>query len=294
MLAVGNHYVTYLVKACAFCLLLIRSLVDARSYSVRRAKGPTPQPSNHPSNPDTDLRADLYRATLVEAPTNHRDARKQALVRDGYKCVITHSQDTKYIKEHHDKWNGLQARELEAAHIIPEYINQNIARPNPLKKVFAHLSLSAGHIWRLLEMFGNGSLLNELNGRNAHALDNIMMLCHDVHAAYDRLDMWLEELDPPEPNKYRVHNNAPWEAPGYPFSVVEFTSPAPQLPLPNPRWIAVHAAVCRVAHLSGAAQYVEEQYRRLEDMDVMAFEGPEAIRDAEILSAQLRLVDVHG
>ena len=32
------------------------------------------------------------------------------------------------------------------------------------------------------------------------------------------------------------------------------------IPLPNPAYLAIHAACCRVAHLSGAADYIDETY----------------------------------
>ena len=35
------------------------------------------------------------------------------------------------------------------------------------------------------------------------------------------------------------------------------------LPLPSPRYLEIHAAACRVAHMAGAADY----YRKLEDAD---------------------------
>jgi len=66
------------------------------------------------------------------------------------------------------------------------------------------------------------------------------------------------------PNSYKVCSNlrgyhAAARIPEY----VEFTTERPDLPLPSPRYLEIHAAVCRVAHMSGAADY----YRDLDDDD---------------------------
>ena len=40
---------------------------------------------------------------------------------------------------------------------------------------------------------------------------------------------------------------------------VTFTSTDPTLPLPNREYLKLHAAVCRVAHMSGAAGYLDQE-----------------------------------
>jgi hypothetical protein len=49
---------------------------------------------------------------------------------------------------------------------------------------------------------------------------------------------------------------------------ITFTSTDPSLPLPNPEYLKLHAAVCRVAHMSGAADYLDQLE---EDRDVDGF-----------------------
>ena len=46
--------------------------------------------------------------------------------------------------------------------------------------------------------------------------------------------------------------------------------------MPDPRYLALHAACARVAHLSGAAEYIERRYRELEDIKVLARNGTSA------------------
>jgi hypothetical protein len=43
---------------------------------------------------------------------------------------------------------------------------------------------------------------------------------------------------------------------------VTFTSGVPRHPLPHPRYLALHAAYPKVAHLSGASEYVDTIFRK--------------------------------
>jgi hypothetical protein len=47
-------------------------------------------------------------------------------------------------------------------------------------------------------------------------------------------------------------------------------------PLPNPDYLRIHAACCRVAHLSGAAEYMDKILEDLEDMRVLSNDGSSA------------------
>ncbi|KAI6019266.1 hypothetical protein BKA83DRAFT_4303562 [Pisolithus microcarpus] len=55
---------------------------------------------------------------------------------------------------------------------------------------------------------------------------------------------------------------------------VTFSTPDPdEYPLPNPAYPAIHATRIKVAHLSGAAEHIEEVLRRMEDTLVLAEDG---------------------
>jgi hypothetical protein len=59
-------------------------------------------------------------------------------------------------------------------------------------------------------------------------------------------------------------------------ATITFMSSDPRLSLPDPQYLALHAARAQVAHLSGAAEYIETTYRKLEDMKVLASNGSSA------------------
>jgi len=68
-----------------------------------------------------------------------------------------------------------------------------------------------------------------------------------------------------------------------PVTVV-FTSRDKKLPLPDPRYLRIHAACAKVAHLSGAAEYIDGIFRDMDDTRVLATNGS----SAELLSYALR------
>ena len=65
---------------------------------------------------------------------------------------------------------------------------------------------------------------------------------------------------------------------------ITFTSPDPELELPDPRYLKLHAAICKVAHMSGAAEYMDKHDRDLEELYVLAPDGS----SAELFTAHLQ------
>lgn len=88
------------------------------------------------------------------------------------------------------------------------------------------------------------------------------------------------------PNTYRACATHPFYLADVPNRVVTFTSTDDALALPDPRYLKLHAAVCRVAHMSGAAEYLNSYDREQEERGVMAHDGT----SAEYLMAKLSSV----
>ena len=57
---------------------------------------------------------------------------------------------------------------------------------------------------------------------------------------------------------------------------IVFRSARQGLPLPNPAYLRIHATCCRVAHLSGAGEYMDKTLEDLEDMRVLSEDGSSA------------------
>ncbi|KXN83933.1 hypothetical protein AN958_00797 [Leucoagaricus sp. SymC.cos] len=205
-----------------------------RAFRANRAHIPTP--SNHASCPSFDRIQDMIDATLQEAPQSHAQAKKYALMRDGYRCVMTGKYDTrsvKMIKELKEMVNldpSAMREFTQCAHIFSESTNSSI-EPGSVK-VF-------------------------------HRLENVMTLVPGFHMDFDRLDIWF--VAAVQMNRYKLEASDPSFLRSYP-EFITFTTPDPEkLPVPSPIYLAIHAACAKVAHLSGAAARIDEFYQDMED-----------------------------
>ena len=157
----------------------------------------------------------------------------------------------------------------------------------------------AASAWAVMTRMGGILCHDELNGDQIHRLENILTMRADLHATFDSLGLWLEptvrlylcracipgfdyhNTRQDVINQYEVHADAPLDA-GIP-AVVTFTAQG-GLPLPDPRYLALHAACARVAHLSGAGEYIDAFHRDMETTLVLAKDGSSAKLLAEALS----------
>ena len=87
-------------------------------------------------------------------------------------------------------------------------------------------------------------------------------------------------------NNYRLHTLLPTLSLNHlqPNPVITFTSTDPSLPLPNPEYLKLHAAICRVAHMSGAADYLDLEDQDFDLIGVLARDGS----SATLLASRLR------
>lgn len=69
-----------------------------------------------------------------------------------------------------------------------------------------------------------------------------------------------------------------------PIAPITVTSSSPELELLDPRYLRLHAAVCRVAQMSGAAEYLHKHDRDMEQMSVLAQDGS----SSELLASRLQ------
>ena len=124
-----------------------------------------------------------------------------------------------------------------------------------------------------MERFGQRGFMDVLDGPKIHRLANIMTLDHFLHVHFDRLELWLEADDvcqdktcgytddlkllQNQNHTYRICSNDDLIIRDLP-STVTFISSDDKFDLPDPRYIKMHAACCRVAHMSGAAGYMDD------------------------------------
>lgn len=156
----------------------------------------------------------------------------------------------------------------------------------------------------------------ELNGAGIHRLENVMTMGGDLHTLFDRMDIWLEHevrcrsiraacvytdaflrQGGENSNTYRVcYPDGMMKSDlgryGIPDTITFSTPDADTLPVPAPRYLQLHAVCARVAHLSGAAEYVLDVLDRVESGDtvVLAEDGS----DAHVLDTLLAAADIHS
>lgn len=61
-----------------------------------------------------------------------------------------------------------------------------------------------------------------------------------------------------------------------PPTTVTFTSTDPNLPLPSPVYLSLHAVCAKLAYFSGAAEYIEMIFRNMSDLQVLSDDGSSA------------------
>jgi hypothetical protein len=67
-------------------------------------------------------------------------------------------------------------------------------------------------------------------------------------------------------------------------TLVKFsTEDSKNLPLPSPEYLKIHGACARIAHLSGAGEYIDQILRELEDTKFLSEDGASAELLAHLL-----------
>ncbi|EIW52497.1 uncharacterized protein TRAVEDRAFT_52941 [Trametes versicolor FP-101664 SS1] len=232
---------------------------------------------------------------LQHAPRNHSSAKASALVRDNHRCMVTGLPDYQALSL--NLTPALPNNDFamtQCSHIFPEVwgnivIGGSAANQEPLQEKEAATS------WNTLKRFGCADVSAELGsatqGANLHRLENILTLDVRIHLLFDAMNLWFEAVKD-QPNCYNVKlaPNRPGRPPFIPERV-QFVSHRPELPLPSPRYLEVHAACCRVAHMSGAAEYLDLIYRHMEELEVLANNGASADVLTFALHRRLAVVD---
>ncbi|KAG9308092.1 hypothetical protein JVU11DRAFT_12580 [Chiua virens] len=96
--------------------------------------------------------------------------------------------------------------------------------------------------------------VEKVNGAKVHSLYNVMTMKKNVHNWFDHLEMWFESTAP--------------------RAEVTFTSPNSVVyPVPSPQLLALHATCAKVAHLSGAGEYIDKFDHNTDNLSVLATDG---------------------
>jgi len=244
-----------------------------------KANGQTPQVSFHPSR-DVIIKstAEGIAADLETAKRDKTTLKRYTLHRDGYRCVATHRCDgsTTLCPDYNSAREGLYP--TVAAHILPF----SLMSIDTNKKLFKKAS-----IWTVIESFTNIKF-TELLGDNINSLTNVMTLDLAVHQYFGELKLWFEPV-PEKPTTYIIRKaQRNWL-----FGTLEdgqrvvFKSPdEDKFPIPDRRYLAFHAAVAKVVHMAGMAEYLDDIIRKQENIRVLSDESHVEYLDGLLRIAQ--------
>ncbi|CAK5282384.1 unnamed protein product [Mycena citricolor] len=242
---------------------------------------PIPECSDPPSPPSLDVVRDRILGGM-KTPTTAGGARQIGFLRDGYCCMLT---------GHYDLVSALRYPEVKdraAADGVIKTVTHcadifSEAAQDGEQKANYGASVSA-----VLRMFGLDNAAENLVGLNVHKPFNAITMRGDLHTLYDLLNFSLEEVKG-EKDKYEIVSIRN-EVFGMGIPIPQFvtfrvdpaviaTCEMKQIDppaLPSPSLLAIRAAFSRVAHMSGAAEQVDQILRDLEDTPVMAEDGGSA------------------
>ncbi|CAE6535382.1 hypothetical protein RSOLAG22IIIB_01221 [Rhizoctonia solani] len=190
--------------------------------------------------------------SMIAASMSHAEAEKQSLIRDNYRCMLSGAVDDRAF----ESLPSVQAEviatnksvvDTQCCHILTEH-----ACCGHVEEIKYGDTL---HNWTIAHLFGS-THKDRLAGPGIHDLRNTLTLERGIHACFTRFLIWLEPTGKSE-NQYALRRKNKYIYKWLP-DVFEFSSTSPDLSLPDPQYLAIHAACARVVMLSGAAYYIEE------------------------------------
>ncbi|TDL24181.1 hypothetical protein BD410DRAFT_786266 [Rickenella mellea] len=232
------------VHGCQLLLNLAEMWLNYFLYPFKRASRIPSEPPSENTTPDSEDPA----GCLALAPGNRTDVADRLLQRDGGRCVITKLPSTKSLPP---GFRG-KASVTESAHFIRRSLCVNKYASSVTWDIVRHYThMSANTIdeisWWIDEP------------------ENGMTLDIGAHRTFDELE-WC--LIPQEPNTYKIKHFTEvrvFDAPSETVVFVDRSEPPHSIPLPNREFVALHAAVAHVLHMSGAAVVIDEILDHFED-----------------------------
>ncbi|CAA7269654.1 unnamed protein product [Cyclocybe aegerita] len=246
--------------------------LDSKPWSRKLVLAQTPSHFENSGKATWTTLFELFGAPKV--PPGDQPLNNQALIRDRYRCAISGVIDrdsARNIQELMDILTSEEEARADLTHciyIFSESTNTNILCDSEKEKY-------AASIWTVMSRFGYEHIPDELNGSRIHRLENVMTLTPSLQEMFDTLRLWFVHevgntyrIQTPESERVFVRH--------YPKEIT-FTSTVPEkLSVPSREYLAIHAACAKVAHLSGAAEYIDHLYRDMEEMKTLSNDGSSA------------------
>ncbi|KAF8576387.1 hypothetical protein K439DRAFT_664045 [Ramaria rubella] len=278
----GREYVAVEIASCRdddALRQLSRRYLTGLLVPMRAQGGRTPPISDHPSRPSAATNESNMQYLIETAKRDQKVLKDLCLRRDDFRCVISGNVDFLSCKTGNVQCPDNKHQEgTIAAHIIPFSVAAKDETPAVVQKTSA--------IFEILNRFG-GVRLHELNGSNIDRVENVFTLSVSIHYLFGMLAIWLDAVDG-ETHTYRLRHGSTGASQVPDGTLVTFRSAIQDAPLPDPRYIAIHAACAKVLHASGAAEVVDQYLKDYEEVKVLAEDGS----SSQFLDTALRMISV--
>ncbi|KAK7047211.1 hypothetical protein VNI00_006877 [Paramarasmius palmivorus] len=205
--------------------------------------------------------------------------KKLALIRDGFRCLATSTIDDPYGTQSDSLATlaraGTSANETQPCHIFGNLTDcDHECRTSTMNNILSNFGLA---------------IQDDLQNRgNVHDIRNILTLKTECRIYFDQLEIWFEPTvtnheyeiyyaQEWRQQSLRLHDTVTFKVHDFVFAntvdLIETMKRNPHEYLPDPKLLALHATCARVAHMSGAAELLQQWDLDLEDKGVLASDG---------------------
>ncbi|KAG8920914.1 hypothetical protein FRC01_000527, partial [Tulasnella sp. 417] len=125
-------------------------------------------------------------------------------------------------------------------------------------------------VWQVIEAF-SGIRLDELNGNLINRPENGIALDTIIHTEFGQLSLCFVATEVAHIYKVKTWTRELEDVP----DTVTFVS-REEVPLPDPRYLALHAACANVVHASGMAEILDRAFDDLESRPALSTDGSSA------------------
>ncbi|KAK0440114.1 hypothetical protein EV421DRAFT_808374 [Armillaria borealis] len=245
---------------------------------IRIFKNPTdeiPTPTSvHSPRPSFQVTADDIAVLLSQPTASSSNAKKLALARDNYRCILSGNVDTNSFDTGLTTVNETERiTDIQLGHIFGELMSNCIVGMTDAAQKKLDWAASAADV---VKRFGDISVVEELNQTNIHSAQNTFTVSPEFNGPFDRLRISLQPVGHEDSNAYQINTYPPnrYALYGLPERVTLMDASASgQIPLPSRRYFQLHDACAKISHLSGGGEVVEQLFRDVEDLKVLAEDG---------------------
>ncbi|PBL00206.1 hypothetical protein ARMGADRAFT_1072583 [Armillaria gallica] len=209
------------------------------------------------SRPPFQVTTDNIEALLPQATASSSDAKDLALVRDNYRCIF-----------------GERVDGTQLGHIFSQSMTEHIAGLTDAAQRKLKWAVTASAV---VERFTEISVAEELNRNNIHRAENTFTISAGLRMTFEGLRVSLHPTEPDEDNlnTYKIQTYPSYLKIDYglPDQVTLTDATGGKIPLPSRRYFQLHDACAKIFHLSGAGDVVEQVFRDIQNVNVLAEDG---------------------